>query len=55
MQFSLERPKKTTCCEQSLENTKQMPVNISPIDRHFDVPDEFAPFFLQDSGKDDKE
>ena len=27
----------------------------APTDRHFDVPDEFAPFLLQDSGKDDKE
>ena len=26
-----------------------------PTDRHFDVPDELAPFLLQDSGKDDKE
>ena len=26
-----------------------------PTDRYFDVPDEFAPFLLQDSGKDDKE
>ena len=24
----------------------------APTDRHFDVPDEFAPFFPQDSGKD---
>ena len=27
----------------------------APIDRHFDVPDEFAPLLLQDSGKDNKE
>ena len=27
----------------------------APTDRHFDVPDEFAPFLQQDSGKDDKE
>ena len=27
----------------------------APTDRNFDVPDEFSPFLLQDSGKDDKE
>ena len=27
----------------------------APNDRHFDVADEFAPFLVQDSGKDDKE
>ena len=27
----------------------------APNNRHFDVPNEFAPFLLQDSGKDDKE
>ena len=26
----------------------------APTDRHFEVPDEFAPFLLQDSGIDDK-
>ena len=56
MQFSLQCRKKTTCCEQSLENDKKRCLQIpAPTDRHFDVPDEFAPFLLQDSGKDDKE
>ena len=26
----------------------------APTDWHFDVPDEFAPFLLQDNGKDDE-
>ena len=56
MRFSLQCPKKTTCCEQSLENDKKRCLQIpAPTDWQFDVPDEFAPFLLQDSGKDDKE
>ena len=35
---------------------KEMCLQIpAPTDRQFNVPDEFAPFLLQDSGKDDKE
>ena len=40
----------------SRKRQKAMCLQIpAPTDRHFDVPDEFAPFPLQDSGKDDKE
>ena len=48
--------KKTTCCEQFLENDKKMCLQ-SPGSTHrlFEVLDEFAPFFLQNSGKDDNE
>ena len=56
MQFSWQCPKNTTCCEQSLESDKKRFLQIpAPTDGHFDVPDGFAPFLLQDSGKDDNE
>ena len=56
IQFSLQCPKKTTCWEQSLQNDKKICLQIpDPTDRNFDVPEEFAPFLLQGSGKDDNE
>ena len=40
----------------SRKRQKAMCLQIpAPTDRHFDVPDEFAPFLQQVSGKDDKE
>ena len=40
----------------SRKRQKAMCLQIpAPTDRHFDVPDEFAPSLLQDSGKDDKQ
>ena len=51
----LAMPKKRQPVASSLSKTKKaMCLQIpAPTDRHFDVPDEFAPFLLQDSGKDD--
>ena len=39
---------------QKRQNTMCLQIPV-PINRHFEVPDEFALFLLQDSGKDDKE
>ena len=51
------RPKKDNLLRAvSRKRQKAMCFQIpAPTDRNFDVPDEFAPFLLQDSGKDDKE
>ena len=44
----LPMPKKTICCEQSRKRQKEMSFQIpAPTDRHFDVPDEFAPFLYK--------
>ena len=53
----LAMPKKDNLLRAvSRKRQKAMCLQIpAPTDRHFDVPDEFAPFLLQDSGKDDKE
>ena len=53
----LAMPKKDNLLRAvSRKRKKAMCLQIpAPTDRHFDVPDEFAPFLLQDSGKDDKE
>ena len=53
----LARPKKDNLLRAVFrKRQKAMCFQIpAPTDRHFDVPDEFAPFLLQDSGKDDKE
>ena len=49
----LSMPKKDNLSRAvSRKRQKEM---CAPTDRHFDVPDEFAPFLLQDSGEDDKE
>ena len=56
MQFSLPCPKQTTCGEQSLEDDKKSCLQIpAPTDQYFNNPDEFVPFLLQDSVKDDNE
>ena len=52
----LAMPKKQPVASSPSKTTKRdVSSNTSPTDRHIDVPDEFAPFLLQDSGKDDEE
>ena len=53
----LAMPKKDNLLRAvSRKRQKAMFLQIpAPTDRHFDVRDEFVPFLLQDSGKDDKQ
>ena len=55
--IQLSLPKKenlirTACRKRQRENRIDAP---TPIDRHFDIPEEFKTFLLKDSGKDDSE